>query len=85
MLALALFERPDLAIEWRHWGMAAFIEALIESLPDALVSEFGEEFDCLNPEWSGQAANFVAQRPARRVDELIEHEDRLGEFLPIRI
>ncbi len=83
-LALALFERPDLAIEWSHSGMAAFFEALIAALPEALIAELGEDFDRINPRWGAQTAKFVAQRLALHVEELIEREERLGEFRPPR-
>jgi len=79
-LALALFERPDLAVEWSHSGMAAFFEALIEALPDALITELGEEFDRINPRWGAQTAKFVAQRLAKHVEEIIAREDRLGDL-----
>jgi hypothetical protein len=79
-LALALFERPDLAIEWSHSGMAAFYEALIAALPDALISELGEEFDRINPRWGAQAAKFVAQRLAKHVEEIIAREEKLGDL-----
>jgi len=83
-LALALFQRPDLAVEWSQSGMAAFFEALIEALPDALIGEVGDEFHRINPRWGAQTAKFVAQRLARHVEELIEREDRLGELQTAR-
>ena len=79
-LALALFERPDLAIEWCHSGMAAFFEALIEALPEALISELSEEFNRINPRWGVQTAKFVAQRLAKHVEEIIAREEKLGDL-----
>ena len=82
-LALALF-RPDLAVQWSQSGMAAFLEALIDALPDALTAELGDEFDRINPRWGAQSARFMAQRLARHVEDLIEREQKLGECPPVR-
>lgn len=81
-ITLALFDRPELAIDWSQSGMSRFLELLIEALPDALTQELGEELDRVNPRWGQHAARFVAQRIAHHIDELIEREAKLGEFEP---
>lgn len=81
-LTLALFERPDLAVEWSSSGLSEFLEALIQSLPAALEAELGEHLDRVNPRWGQHAARFVAQRIGHHIQELIERERKLGEFEP---
>lgn len=81
-ITLALFDRSDLAIEWSQSGLSAFLEALIRALPDALASEIGASSDRINPRWGQHAARFVAQRLARHIEDVIEREERLGEFHP---
>lgn len=83
-MTLALYNRPDLAVEWSRSGLAAFLETLIESLPDALASEVGDATERINPRWGQLAARFVAQRLAHHIRELVEREERLGEFEPVR-
>lgn len=84
-LTLAIFGRPDLAIEWSESGMTNFLEMLIQALPDALQSELADEFDRVNPRWGQHAARFVAQRIAHHIHELIDREAKLGEFEPRRV
>jgi transcriptional regulator with XRE-family HTH domain len=81
-ITLALFDRSDLAIEWSRTGMSEFLETLIHALPDALLRELGEDLDRVNPRWGQHAARFVAQRIAHHIHELIEREQKLGEFEP---
>lgn len=81
-ITLALFDRPDLAVEWSRSGLSEFLESLIRALPDALVDEIGEDLDRVNPRWGQHAARFVAQRIARHIEELVEREEKLGEFEP---
>lgn len=83
-LTLALFDRSDLAIEWSDSGLSAFFEALIEALPETLRSELGDDIERVNPRWGQHAARFVAQRIAHHIQELIEREQKLGEFEPQR-
>lgn len=82
-LTLALFGRQDLAGEWARSGMAAFLETLVAALPDALAAEIGDTSDRVDPRWGPQAARFVAQRIAHHIAELVEREERLGEFRPV--
>lgn len=82
VLTLALFDRPDLAVAWTRSGLAEFLETLITALPDAIAAEVGDDVDRINPRWGQHAAQFVAQRIARHIDELIEREKKLGEFAP---
>ena len=63
--------------------MAAFLETLVAALPDALAAEIGETSDRVDPRWGPQAARFVAQRIAHHIAELVEREERLGEFKPV--
>lgn len=79
-VTLALFERPDLAVEWSRSGLSEFLETLIRALPDALVAEIGDDLDRINPRWGQQVARFVAQRIARHIEEMIEREEKLGEL-----
>ncbi len=81
-MTLALYDRSDLAVEWSHSGLAEFLETLIEALPDALQAEVGEATERINPRWGQLAARFVAQRLAHHIHELVEREERLGEFEP---
>lgn len=81
-ITLALFDRTELAIEWSQSGMSQFLESLIEALPEALLQELGEDLDRVNPRWGQHAARFVAQRIAHHIQDLIEREARLGEFVP---
>lgn len=81
-VTLALFQKPDLAVEWCGTGLCSFLEALIEALPDALMAEVGDELDRVNPRWGQQAARFVAQRIGHHIQEVIEREEKLGEFDP---
>jgi len=81
-ITLALFDRPELAIEWSQCGLSHFLELLIDALPEALLQELGEDLDRVNPRWGQHAARFVAQRIAHHIHELIEREARLGEFQP---
>jgi transcriptional regulator with XRE-family HTH domain len=81
-LTLALFDRADLAIDWSETGLSAFLETLIQALPEALVGELGEDLERVNPRWGPHAARFVAQRIAHHIQELIEREEKLGEFEP---
>lgn len=83
-LTLALFDRSDLAIEWCDSGLSAFLETLIEALPATLQSELGEDIERVNPRWGQHAARFVAQRIAHHIQELIEREQKLGQFEPQR-
>jgi transcriptional regulator with XRE-family HTH domain len=83
-LTLALFNRPDLAIEWTDTGLSGFLETLIEALPEALLAELGEDVDRVNPRWGQHAARFVAQRINHHVRELLERERKLGDFEPAR-
>ncbi|NNM78007.1 hypothetical protein HJG53_13960 [Sphingomonas sp. ID1715] len=83
-LTLALFDRSDLAIEWSDSGLSAFFEALIEALPETLRSELGDDIERVNPRWGQHAARFVAQRINHHIQELIEREQKLGEFEPQR-
>lgn len=83
-MTLALYDRPDLAVEWSQSGLAAFLETLIEALPNALAAEVGEATERINPRWGQHAARFVAQRLAHHIRELVEREERLGEFEPMR-
>jgi len=83
-LTLALFDRPELAVEWSESGLSAFLETLIAALPDALTTEVGGACDRINPRWGQLAARFVAQRLAHHIQELMEREERLGEFEPTR-
>lgn len=81
-LTLALFGRQDLAREWTGTGMAAFLEALVGALPEALEQAVGDTSDRVDPRWGRQAARFVAQRIAHHISELVERKERLGEFTP---
>ena len=63
--------------------MAAFLETLVAALPDALAAEIGETSDRVDPRWGPPAARFVAQRIAHHIAELVEREERLGEFRPL--
>lgn len=81
-LTLAMFDRRDLANEWSRSGLAAFLETLVAALPDALVAELGDSSDRVDPRWGAAVAKFVAQRIASHIDELIEREQKLGEFRP---
>jgi transcriptional regulator with XRE-family HTH domain len=83
-LTLALYDRSDLAIDWSESGLSAFLETLIAALPDALTAVIGDECDRINPRWGQQAARFVAQRIGHHIQELVEREERLGEFEPMR-
>lgn len=83
-LTLAIFNRPDLAVEWSESGMASFVELLIQALPTALQTELGDQLDRVNPRWGQHAARFVAQRIAHHVQELMDREAKLGEFEPQR-
>lgn len=83
-LTLALFDRSDLAIEWSDSGLSAFFEALIEALPETLKSELGDDIERVNPRWGQHAARFVAQRISHHIQELIEREQKLGDFEPQR-
>jgi transcriptional regulator with XRE-family HTH domain len=83
-LTLALFDRSDLAIEWSDSGLSAFLEALIDALPDTLSAELGSDIERVNPRWGQHAARFVAQRIAHHIQELVEREQKLGEFEPHR-
>lgn len=83
-LTLALYDRSDLAIDWAESGLSAFLETLIAALPDALTAVIGDECDRINPRWGQQAARFVAQRIGHHIQELVEREERLGEFEPMR-
>ena len=57
---------------------------MIAALPDALTAEIGEIRDRIDPRWGTQAARFVAQRIAHHIREMIEREERLGDFAPGR-
>jgi transcriptional regulator with XRE-family HTH domain len=81
-LTLALFDRRDLASQWSRSGLAAFLETLVAALPDALAAELGDSSDRVDPRWGPAVAKFVAQRIASHIDELIEREEKLGEFRP---
>lgn len=81
-ITLALYDRPDLAVEWCQSGLSGFLEALIRALPDAIASEIGESSDRINPRWGQHAARFVAQRIARHIEDVLEREEKLGEFSP---
>ncbi len=81
-LTLALFDRADLAVDWLETGLPAFLETLIQTLPEALQSELGDDLERVNPRWGQHAARFVAQRIAHHIQELIEREEWLGEFDP---
>lgn len=81
-LTLVLYGHSGLAVDWSESGLCAFLETLITALPDALTAEIGDDFDRVNPRWGQQAARFVAQRIAHHISELIEREQKLGEFVP---
>lgn len=81
-ITLALFQRPDLAVEWSESGLSSFLETLIEALPEALVAEIGDDLDRINPRWGHLAARFVAQRIKHHIQEIIEREETLGNFEP---
>lgn len=81
-LTLALYGRHDLAGEWTGSGMAAFLETLVAALPDALEQAIGDSSDRVDPRWGPQAARFVAQRIAHHIHDLIDREQRLGDFKP---
>jgi transcriptional regulator with XRE-family HTH domain len=83
-ITLALFDRTELAVEWSATGMSRFLELLIETLPEALWQELGDDLDHVNPRWGQHAARFVAQRIAHHIRELVEREAKLGEFEPRR-
>ena len=83
-LTLALFGRQDLATDWARSGSGAFLETMIAALPDALTAEIGEIRDRIDPRWGTQAARFVAQRIAHHIHDMIEREQRLGDFAPGR-
>jgi transcriptional regulator with XRE-family HTH domain len=83
-LTLAMFDRSGLAVEWSDSGLSAFFEALIEALPETLRSELGADIERVNPRWGQHAARFVAQRISHHIQELIEREQKLGEFEPHR-
>jgi len=63
--------------------MAAFLETLVAALPDALAAEIGETSDRVDARWGPPVARFVAQRVAHHIAELVEREERLGEFRPL--
>ena len=81
-LTLALFDRQDLAADWARSGLGGFLETMVAALPDALAAEIGDTSDRVDPRWGTQAARFVAQRIAHHIHDLIEREQRLGEFKP---
>lgn len=81
-ITLALFERPDLAVEWSRSGMSEFLETLIRELPEAMLAELGDGIDRVNPRWGKLAARFVAQRIAHHVQEIIDREEEIAEFKP---
>ena len=83
-LTLALFDRQDLATDWARSGLGGFLEMMVAALPDALAAEIGETSDRVDPRWGTQAARFVAQRIAHHIHDLIEREQRLGDFSPGR-
>ncbi|UVO50139.1 hypothetical protein M0208_06255 [Sphingomonas sp. SUN019] len=81
-LTLALYGRQDLASEWALSGLAAFLETFVNALPDALDQALGGNSDRIDPRWGPQAARFVAQRVAHHITDLIEREEKLGDFDP---
>lgn len=81
-VTLAVFQRPDLAVDWSGSGLSRFLEALIDALPAALMAEVGDELDRVNPRWGPLAARFVAQRIAHHIQEAIAQEEKLGQFEP---
>ncbi|WP_445192749.1 helix-turn-helix domain-containing protein [Sphingomonas sp. Tas61C01] len=83
-LTLALFDRQDLATDWARSGLGGFLEMMVAALPDALAAEIGDTSDRVDPRWGTQAARFVAQRIAHHIHDLIEREQRLGDFSPGR-
>ena len=81
-ITLALFERPDLAVEWSGSGLSEFLETLMRELPAAMMVELGDGVDRVNPRWGAQVARFVAQRLGHHIQEVIAQEQKLGEFEP---
>ncbi len=81
-LTLALFDRQELATDWARSGLSGFLETMVAALPDALAAEIGDTSDRIDPRWGMQAARFVAQRIAHHINEMIEREERLGNFHP---
>ena len=81
-LTLALYGRDDLASAWTGSGLAAFLETLVAALPDALEQAVGATSDRVDPRWGPQVARFAAQRIAHHINDLIEREQRLGDFRP---
>lgn len=81
-LTLALYGRHDLAGEWTGSGMAAFLETLVAALPDALEQAIGDFRDRVDPRWGPPVARFMAQRVAHHIKDVVEREERLGDFHP---
>ena len=77
-VALALFGRTDLAVDWSKTGAAGFLEALIEALPGSFAEELGEGVQRINPKWGSHAARVVAKRIAQHLGDIDNCEDRLA-------
>lgn len=78
-MTLVLYDRADIVCDWTSSGLAAFLEALVAALPDALNETVGFMSDRVDPRWGKLAARLVAERIARHIAQLVEREERFWE------
>lgn len=81
IVALAIFDRSDLAIAWSRTGTAAFLETLIDALPRCLDEELGPAVERISPKWGQHAARVVAQRLAKHLQDIDSCESILAAGL----
>ena len=81
IVALALFDRSDLAVAWSRTGPAAFLEALIDALPRCFDEELGPSVERISPKWGPHAARVVAQRLAKHLQDIDSCESVLAAGL----
>ena len=78
-LTLAIVGHEELAAEWMHNEMGAFLEAFLIALPGSLHEALGDRIYDLKPRWAGGTAKLLGRTLTQHIADLNRRGDAIGE------
>jgi plasmid maintenance system antidote protein VapI len=73
-MVLALTGREDLAREWMHSEMGAFLEGFFVSLPGELDAALGGRIGDLRPRWAVGTSRLIARTLAKHIEDYADRD-----------
>ena len=78
-LAIAIVGHEELAAEWMHNEMGAFLEAFLLALPCSLQQTLGERIHDLKPRWANGTAQLLGRTLTQHIADLNRRGDAIAE------